>query len=128
MKTASLALLVLSLPFSTVALAGPCAPLVDEIIGLRGVRIELCEINGPNHPDCLAQEAYEFDFVASVIQYCPATRYECQRAAPAYVAAWGQRHDTCRDAGSSSDPACVSAQGIEDNRFNLFAVCLFNGW
>ncbi|KWS07199.1 hypothetical protein AZ78_4760 [Lysobacter capsici AZ78] len=128
MKTASLALLVLSLSFSAVAPANPCAPAVDEIIGLRGVRIELCQINGPNDPDCLAQEAYEYDFVRSVIQQCPATRYECQRAPIAYVAAWSQRRSTCRSAGSSSDPACVSAQGVEDSRFYPFAVCLLNDW
>lgn len=128
MKTTSLALLVLSLSFSTVSLAGPCAPAVDDIIGLRDVRIELCQINGPNHPDCLAQEAYEFDFVASVIQQCPANTPECQRAPHAYVAAWSRRHDTCHNAGSSNDPACVSAQGIEDTRFYPFAVCLLNDW
>lgn len=128
MKTASLALLVLSLSFSAVAPANPCAPVVDEIIGLRDVRIELCQINGPNHADCLAQEAYEFDFVRSVIQQCPSTRYECQRAPLAYVAAWSQRHNICHSAGSSSDPACVSAQAIEDNRFYPFAVCLLNDW
>lgn len=128
MKTASLALLVLSLSFCTAAFAGPCAPVVEEIVGLRGVRIELCQINGPNHPDCLAQEAYEFDFVASVIQQCPATSYECQRAPANYVAAWWRRHGTCQNAGSSGDPACVSAQGIEDTRFYPFAACLLNDW
>lgn len=128
MKTASLALLVLSLSLPCVSLASPCAPAVDEIIGLRDTRIDLCQTNGPNHPDCLAQEAYEFEFVRSVIQQCPATAYECQRAPIAYVAAWGRRHDTCRNAGSSSDPDCVSAQGVEDNRFYPFAVCLLNDW
>jgi hypothetical protein len=128
MNTASLTLLVFSLSFSTISLASPCAPVVDEIIGLRGTRIELCQINGPNHPDCLAQEAYEFDFVRSVIQQCPANTYECQRAPLAYVAAWSRRHDTCRNAGSSTDPYCVSAQGTEDNRFYPFAVCLLNDW
>ncbi|KRB06693.1 hypothetical protein [Lysobacter sp. Root690] len=128
MKTASLALLVLSLSFSAGLLAGPCAPTVEEIMALRDTRINLCESYGPNDPVCLAQNGYEFDFVRSVIQQCPANSSQCQRTPHAYVAAWGQRYDTCRNAGSSSDPACIAAQGTEDNRFYPFASCLLNDW
>lgn len=128
MKTASLALFVLSLSFSAVSLAGPCAPAVDELMALRDTRKAVCEDNGLNHPDCVAQEAYEHDYIVSVIQQCPANSIQCKHAHQDFVIVWGRRHRTCQNAGSLTDPACVTAQALEDNRFYPFGSCLLNDW